>query len=112
MSVGAWLSAFAMTTCIEAPIVLAATRDLPVRWPRMLALIVFAQLVTHPLVWFVFPYIPGVTGFTALVLSELWAWLAEACFFAVTVPMRPSRALGVAGVANGISFAIGVLLAP
>jgi hypothetical protein len=106
----AWAQAFALTTLIEAPIVVAATRDEPSPWPRRLALAVFAQLVTHPLVWFVFPFIAGITGHTSLALSELWAWLGEALFFAVALPTRPLRALGVSGVANGVSFAVGLLL--
>ena len=46
--------------------------------PGGASLTLFAQLVTHPLVWFVFPYIVGLRGGTATVLSELWAWVAEA----------------------------------
>jgi hypothetical protein len=108
---GAWLAAFAITLAIEAPIVLALTRACEASAARRFALIVFAQLVTHPLVWFVFPYIAGLRGSTALALSELWAWLAEAAFYAVTLrDLRPVRALGISALANGASVLASLVL--
>lgn len=109
--VSAWLRAFLLTALIEVPIVLALTREGPVPTPRRLALAFFAQLVTHPLVWYVFPNLSGLSHTSTLVLSELWAWLGEAVFYAVALaPIRPARAVGVAALANGASFGVGLLL--
>jgi hypothetical protein len=106
----AWLVAFLITVAVEAPIVLALTRGVAARLPRRLALVVFAQLATHPLVWFVFPRIAGLTGRTSMLLSELWAWLAEAAFYAIVFTgLGPLRALGVSALANGASVAVGLL---
>jgi hypothetical protein len=108
---GAWLLAFLVTVAVEAPIVLALTRGAETRAWRRLALVVFAQLATHPLVWFVFPYIVGLRGGTAALLSELWAWLAEAAFYALVLRgLGLPRALGVSAVANGASVLVGVAL--
>ncbi len=106
-----WLRAFVLTVLIEAPLVVYLTRDLPIPLWRRAAIAVFAQFVTHPLVWYVFPFIPGLTGRTALTLSEFWAWLGEALFYAVVMKeLRPLRAVGIAGIANGLSFAIGLFV--
>jgi hypothetical protein len=108
----AWLVAFLITVAVEAPLVLALSRGLGVGLVRRLGLIIFAQLATHPLVWFVFPRLVGLTGRSAMALSELWAWLAEALFYALVLPGLPgSRALGISGVANGASLAAGLALA-
>jgi hypothetical protein len=108
----AWLVAFLITAAVEAPLVVALTRDLPVRAGRRLLLAVFAQLATHPLVWFVFPRLVGLTGRTSTLLSELWAWLVEAVFYALVFPGLPAtRALGISALANGVSIAVGMLLA-
>jgi hypothetical protein len=108
----AWLVAFLITAAVEAPIVLALTRDLAVRAPRRLLLAVFALLATHPLVWFVFPRLVGLTGHTSLLLSEVWAWLIEALFYALVFPGLPAaRALGISALANGASVTVGLLLA-
>src|SRR5271169_1087599 len=100
----AWLVAFLITVAVEAPIVLALTRDVDARAAKRFALIVFAQLTTHPLVWFVFPYIVGLRGHTAAALSELWAWLAEAIFYALVFRgLTVTRALAISALANGAS---------
>ncbi len=109
---GAWFVAFLITAAVEAPIVVALTRGVAARVPRRFALAVFAQLATHPLVWFVFPRLVGLTGRTSLLLSELWAWLAEAAFYALVFPELPApRALGISALANGASIAAGLLVA-
>lgn len=55
----AWLSAFAFTQLIEAPIYLRAqARDgAPASWARRLGLGLLASALTHPCVWFVIPRI-------------------------------------------------------
>jgi hypothetical protein len=108
---GAWLLAFLVTVAVEAPVVLALTRGSEIGVARRLALIIYAQLATHPLVWFVFPHIVGLTGNGAATLSELWAWLGEAAFYALVLRgVSVTRALGISALANGASVAVGVLL--
>jgi hypothetical protein len=108
-SPGAWLVAFLLTFAVEAPIVLVLTRGSETSAARRAALVLFAQLATHPLVWFVFPYIVGLRGGTATLLSELWAWLAEAVFYTLTIRrVTFLRALAVSALANGASVLAGV----
>jgi hypothetical protein len=100
-----------LTVVIEVPLVVLLTREIPRPAAHRALLAVFAQFVTHPLVWFVFPRIAGITGTTALTLSEIWAWLGESLFYAVALPpLRPLRAVGIAGVANALSLGVGLLL--
>jgi hypothetical protein len=106
-----WLVAFALTVALELPVVLALTRNGKLGWRRCCSIVLLGQLITHPLVWFVFPTIPGITGSTALTLSELYAWLGEAALYAVMgLAPTPLGALGIAGVANGLSLAAGLVL--
>jgi hypothetical protein len=108
---GAWFVAFVITVAVEAPIVVALTRGHALGAGRRALIAVFAQLVTHPLVWFVFPHLVGLTGRSSLALSELWAWLAEAAFYAVVLPgLPPARALGVSAIANAASILAGLVL--
>jgi hypothetical protein len=108
---GIWLVALLITLAVEAPIVLALTRGSELGAVRRFGFIVFAQLATHPLVWFVFPRIAGITGSTALTLSEAWAWLAEAALYALAFRgITVTRALAVSAVANGASVLAGVAL--
>ncbi len=102
---GQWFVAFLLTVAVEAPIIVALTRASPVSSSRRALVALFAQLATHPLVWFVFPRIAGITGRTALELSELWAWLAEAVFYLTVLPgLSPARAFGASAIANAASI--------
>jgi hypothetical protein len=110
-SPGAWFAAFLLTYAVEAPIVLALTRGAEAGLARRAALVLFAQLATHPLVWFVFPYIVGLRGGTATLLSELWAWVAEAVFYALAFRgVTLTRAVAVSALANGASVLVGIAL--
>ncbi len=107
----AWLIAFLVTAAIEAPVVVTLTRGHPMPAWRRALIAVFAQLVTHPLVWFVFPRLVGLTGRSSLALSELWAWLGEAAFYMVVLPgLSSARALGVSAIANAASILVGLAL--
>jgi hypothetical protein len=107
----AWLRAFLLTVAIEGPLVMRFTAQSRVPWPKRACLILAAQLMTHPLVWYVFPAIPGLPRYATLVLSELFAWLGEAAFYAI-VDVAPTKlgAIGIAALANGASLGIGLLL--
>lgn len=107
----AWLRAFLITVAVEVPVVVPLTRASQVSAARRAALAVFAQLATHPLVWFVFPQLVGLTGRTSLLLSEAWAWLAETVFYLVALPgLSLSRAVAASAIANAASIAVGLLV--
>lgn len=105
-----WLKAFVLTLAIECPIAASILRPKGVaRW-RLLLLLVFANLATHPLVWFVFPALP-MDPRTAFVLSELFAFGAEAMFFLLVFQgTTVRRALAASLAANATSLGVGLLL--
>jgi hypothetical protein len=108
--VHAWFRAFVATLALEVPVVLWLTRDVPMTTWRRGAIALFANLATHPIVWFVIPA-TGLRGMTGLTVSELWAVVLEWGVYFVALPqMRASRALGVSAMANGFSFAVGLVL--
>jgi hypothetical protein len=85
----AWLKAFAFTEIVEAPIYRAALR---VTWWKAL----LASAITHPFVWFFFPWL------------ELFAWLVEALFFRRAARVAWKRALLWSFVANAASVVLGL----
>lgn len=110
LPVHAWLVAFLLTVAVEVPIValLLRGRD-PGGW-RLVILVVFANLATHPAVWFIFPQLLLVGTLPFTVAAELWAVAAEALFYAAAFRgVSPHRAIGTAVVANAASFVIGLV---
>ena len=77
----AWSRAFFLTLTIEAPIVLVGLVRTPV--PRRVSTFLVANLISHPLLWFVFPrfnpYAVWLGVAEALVIAIEWQifWL---CF--------------------------------
>jgi hypothetical protein len=112
LPVHAWLAAFLITVAVEVPLVapLLRGRD-PGGW-RLVALVVFANLATHPAVWFIFPQLVLVGTLPFTVVAELWAVAAEAVFYGVAVRgVTPARAIGTSVAANVASFVVGLLIA-
>ena len=75
---------------------------------RLVLVGAFANLATHPSVWFVFTqlFLVGTTEY--VVAAEGFAIVVEALFFWVVVPViSPARAIAVAVTANALSFVIG-----
>jgi hypothetical protein len=104
--IGAWLRAFLLTQLVEVPIYRYA---LPTRFVHAFA----ASTITHPIVWFVFPWISDRwelpwTG--VAVAAEIFAWAVEAAYFAWLVGIPRRRAAVVSLVANGASVAVGLAL--
>jgi hypothetical protein len=95
-----------MTLGVEAPIVFLCYRRVEPRAGRLLGLIFFANLATHPAVWFIFPKLP-LRYAAQVTLSELWAFGLEIVFYAIAFPGRPRRAAVVAIAANAASLAVG-----
>jgi hypothetical protein len=106
--VSGWFVAVVLTVAIEMPIAAWILRRAEPDLARRLALIVFANLVTHPAVWWVFSQLFLVGTLEYTLAAEGWAVGAEAAFYAVTIrDLGPRRAIVVAILANGASFAIG-----
>jgi hypothetical protein len=105
----AWARAFAVTLAIEEAVVLAMTKRERETLPRRALLVAFANLATHPAVWFVFPIAFASDG-ARIVASEVWAIVLEALFYALTLRMPMGRAFGVSAIANAASFGAGVIV--
>ena len=111
-----WLVAFGTTLLLEAPLVLWLLRRSEASLWRRAVLLVVANLVTHPLVWFFFPALP-LSRRAALLLSEGWAFAAEAFIYATLVTAREqpfrqlfARASLTSALANGFSWGAGTVL--
>lgn len=110
-----WFAAFLLTCAVEVPLVavlLWRTRSgAAIGLPRLVGLAFFANLASHPLVWFVFTqlYLVGTPEY--LLAAEGWAFGIEALFYAVAVPGLAARgAIAVSLIANVASFLVGRLL--
>jgi hypothetical protein len=103
-----WALAFLVTTVVEVPIVALCMSERP-RW-RTMSSAVFANLASHPIVWFVIPSL-GLSDASRRVISESWAIVIEFALYWTVSPMTTARrAAGTSLVANGASLAVGLLL--
>jgi hypothetical protein len=106
--VSGWIAAFVLTLAIEIPIAGFLLRRAEPDRLRLVALIVFANLATHPVVWYVMPQLLLVGTPTFTLVAEGWATAAEAVFYAVTIRgLSPRRAIAVAVAANTASWLAG-----
>jgi hypothetical protein len=108
--VSGWFAAFVLTLTVEIPIVTFLLRRAEPELLRRGILIVFANLATHPVVWYVISQLllVGTPGYT--LSAETWAIAAEAVFYWVAIRgLSLRRAIGIAVVANVASFALGRL---
>jgi hypothetical protein len=107
--VHAWLSAFLLTELVEAPVYRVFART---SWTVALV----ASAITHPFVWFVFPFLGlelDLPWAATATVSELFAWIVEAAWLVLAgrrgfaPPTSSPRALVVSLVANAASVAVG-----
>jgi hypothetical protein len=105
----AWVKAFALTLVIEEAVVLALTKRLPEAAPRRALLVFFANLSTHPAVWWGFPLVFAGDG-ARIAASEFWAVALETIFYVLTMRMHLIHAFGVSAVANAASFGTGLFI--
>ncbi len=105
-----WSRAFALTLVLEGLLVVPGLRAAQPSLPRRFALLLFANLATHPIVWFVLPEFP--LRYSAMVaLAELWAFCAEAAFYAMVVErLSWRRGVLLSLAANGLSLLGGIAL--
>lgn len=110
--VSLWLVAFALTVVIEGPVVWFLVGPAEPRVTRKIGAVFYANLGTHPAVWFIFPLLPVSRG-TSLVLSEISAFVLEAGLYAMLfdrISLR--RAALVSLLANGVSLSVGYVALP
>jgi hypothetical protein len=106
-----WFRAFLLTLAVEVPV--AAT--FLVRWEpsrsRLVVLVVFANLASHPAVWFVFTQLLLLGTPTYVLVAEGWAIACEAVFYLAVFRGLPWRwAIGISVAANVASFLVGRLV--
>jgi hypothetical protein len=107
-----WFTAFLLTLAVEVPVAVFLLRRAEPNLLRAAALVVFANLVTHPVVWFVWTQVFLVGTPEYVIAAEAWAIAAEAAFYAIVVRgLGPGRAILIAIVANAASFAVGRVVA-
>lgn len=110
-SASGWLAAFLLTLAVEIPVAAFLLRRAAPDRLRLALLVVFANLATHPIVWFVLSQVALVGTWAYIVLAEIWAIAAEALFYWVTLRGLPARrALAVSVAANVSSFLVGQLV--
>jgi hypothetical protein len=103
-----WALAFSVTVGVE--LVVAIPLLGPGSRLRRATAVALAQLVTHPIVWFVLPQL-GLSRTTYLVLAETWAIVGELLLYRLVFVQLPgSQLLAAAALANGCSLAAGTLL--
>jgi hypothetical protein len=105
--------ALALTLAIELPIVapvLVRGYRVPMAWALLLVLA--ANLLTHPIVWFVLvPAVRPVVGDLACTLTaEGFAWLVEAALYWACLRRDALGLLLLSLVANLTSYLVGVAL--
>lgn len=101
----AWGKAFAFTQAVEAPIYRWLV---PAGWGAALA----ASAITHPFVWFAFPWLGerlDLSWTVTVILSEVFAVATEAAFFRIACDVRWRRAALVSLGANMASVTLGLL---
>jgi hypothetical protein len=103
-----WFAAFVLTLAVEVPIVGYLLRRVEPDRLRLVILLVFANLATHPIVWYVITQLFLVGTWEYVLAAESWVVVVEAVFYAVAFRgLAPRRAIAVAVVANGASFIVG-----
>ena len=105
-----WFMGFALTVVLEAPWILAGLAASESNRTRRVLALLFANLLTHPLVWYLFPSMP-LSRNLSLAASELWAYAGEWIFYATFVErLTVRRAAWLSLAANGTSFFVGRLI--
>ena len=105
-----WIVAFTLTQMIEITVGLLLWRDQKVSLIRKIGILFGASLLTHPLVWFVFPDMSAEWGLSYteyLLMAETYAYGLEAFYY---FSLRVSRPIMLSTVTNSFSFLTGVFV--
>ncbi len=106
-----WFAAFVLTLAIEAPIAVVLLRQAEPDLRRLGILIVFANLASHPVVWYVISQLVLVGTPTYTLVAEAWAIAAESVFYWAAIRgLTARRAIAVAAAANATSWFAGRLI--
>lgn len=106
--VSSWFAAFVLTLAVEIPVAAFILRRAEPNFLRLAILIVFANLATHLAVWYVITQLFRVGTLTYGIVAESWAIACESIFYGAAIRgLSPGRAIGVAIVANGLSYLVG-----
>src|SRR5687768_16808894 len=100
-----WLPAFIITVALEGPVVLYLLRRAEPSLVRLGVLVVFANLATHPVVWYVITQLMLVGTPPYVLVAETWAIAAEALFYGTAIRgLSVRRAIATAVAVNATSF--------
>ena len=103
-----WFRAFLLTLVVEVPVATLLLRRFEADLRRTAALVVFANLASHPLVWYVWSQVFLMGTPEYVVAVEAWAIGVETVFYVVAFRgLGFGRAALVSMVANLASFAVG-----
>ena len=105
-----WIMAFSITQVVEITVGSLFWKDEDISTKRKCLTIFGASLITHPMVWFVFPNIQHEGGFSYeeyLLMAEGYAYSVEAFYYYVVKVKRPIL-LSIA--TNTCSFLLGLLI--
>ena len=104
-----WFMAFALTVVVELAVAVPLLGAIDTPWRRAAA-VCFAQLATHPAVWFIWPLF-GLQRLSYLLVAEGFALVTEALFYRFAFKTLPwPRALAASALANGASLILGLWL--
>ena len=105
-----WIMAFSLTQVIEVTVGLLFWTDTKVSMLRKISILFGASLITHPMVWFIFPQIRDEGGFSYgeyLLMVESYAYGVEALYY---YAFRIHRPILLSVITNSCSFLTGVFL--
>jgi hypothetical protein len=107
--VAEWAEYFLVTLLVELGVAVPLLgRSAPLA--RRVATVCFAQLVSHPAVWFILPAL-GLARMPYLVVAEGWAIVSELLLYRLVFGRLSFwSVLGVSALANGASLTVGNLL--
>ena len=109
--VSGWFAAFVLTLAVEGPLVAFILRRAEPDLVRLGVLVVFANLATHPVVWYVMSQLFLVGTLEYTLVAETWAIAAEAVFYGAAIRgLSVRRAVAAAVAANAASFVVGQVI--
>jgi hypothetical protein len=105
-----WFCYFLFAIACELAVALPLLRIAEPSRVRRFGAVVFANLASHPIVWFVLPTLLAPRG-VYIVVAESWAIVSEVLVYVLVFPALPfARALAVSALANAASFTAGLVL--
>ena len=102
-----WLTAFAWTLAIELPIYTLIIGRCFRNWWTVVVVVLVINLVTHPMLWFVFPHFAPRWAYIAA--GETTVTVIETVLVAIAI-RDPGRAAVAAITANAASFLGGMIM--